>query len=202
MTTDAWTLKGTLMIACNCDYGCPCNVNGRPTTGKCEGGWTWTVDSGRYGTAALDGLSFSIYADWPGAIHDGGGKAVLFVDERADDGQRDAITSLARGEAGGPWSIFINTYELDGPHYVSYTVDVAGERSSVRIGTVAELQVEPIRNPVTGNDVHPRLVLPEGLLTHDLGLFASQKFQVQGGAVDYDHSGRYAAVAEFSYAAP
>ena len=49
MTASTWTLKGTLMIACNCDYGCPCNVNGRPTTGKCEGGWTWHIESGSYG---------------------------------------------------------------------------------------------------------------------------------------------------------
>jgi hypothetical protein len=39
----AWALRGTVMIACNCDYGCPCNVNGRPTNGDCEGGWTWHI---------------------------------------------------------------------------------------------------------------------------------------------------------------
>jgi len=76
VTASTWTLKGTLMIACNCDYGCPCNVNGRPTAGKCEGGWTWHIESGSYGTTALDGLNFSIFADWPGAIHEGGGQAI------------------------------------------------------------------------------------------------------------------------------
>src|SRR5438552_11666817 len=25
----AWNMKGTLIIACNCEYGCPWNVNGR-----------------------------------------------------------------------------------------------------------------------------------------------------------------------------
>jgi len=201
MATDAWVVEGTLMIACNCDYGCPCNVNGRPTTGKCEGGWTWHVESGRYGTTGLDGLNFSILADWPGAIHEGGGRAVAYVDERADRTQQDAITALVRGEAGGPWAIFINTYELDGPHQAPYTVDVAGERSHYRIGDVAELQVEPIRNPVSGAEVHPRLLLPEGLLARDLELFASQKFNVKGH-VSYDHSGRYAAVGAFANSGP
>ncbi|HET7745329.1 MAG TPA: DUF1326 domain-containing protein [Gaiellaceae bacterium] len=188
-------------MACNCDYGCPCNVNGRPTTGKCEGGWTWHVESGRYETTSLDGLNFSIYADWPGAIHEGGGRAVAYVDERADERQRDAITTLMRGEAGGPWAIFINTYELDGPHRAPYAVDLAGGRSSCRIGDAAELQVEPIKNPVTGNEVNPRLLLPEGLLTRDLGLFASQRFKVKGH-VSYDHSGRYAAVGAFANSGP
>jgi len=189
------------MIACNCDYGCPCNVNGLPTTGDCEGGWTWHVDSGRYQEAILDGLNFSIFADWPGAIHEGGGRAVAYVDERADRSQQEALTALVRGEAGGPWGIFSTTYELDGPHPAPYAVEVAGERSSYRIGGVAELQVEPIRNPVTGSDVHPRLLLPEGLLARDLGLFSSQRFKVKGH-VAYDHSGRYAAVGAFSNSGP
>ncbi|HKP18232.1 MAG TPA: DUF1326 domain-containing protein [Gaiellaceae bacterium] len=202
MADEQWSIEGTLMIACNCDYGCPCNVNGLPTTGKCEGGWTWHVDSGRFGETSLDGLNLSVYADWPGAIHEGGGRAVAFVDERADDDQRQALTTLVRGEAGGPWGVFINTYELEGPTPVPYEVEAAGERSYFRIGSAAELQVEPITNPVTGAEVHPRLLLPEGLLTRDLGLFRSQQFRVEGGPVSYDHSGRYAAVGEFAYAGP
>jgi hypothetical protein len=199
--SEQWSIRGTLIIACNCDYGCPCNVNGLPTTGKCEGGWTWHVDEGRFGETALDGLSFSVYADWPAAIHEGGGTAVSYLDEQADDEQRQALSTLIRGEAGGPWGIFINTYELDGPTAVPYEVDVAGERTSFRIGSVAELQVEPITNPVTGAEVHPTLLLPEGLVTKEAGLFRSSKFRVEDG-ISYDHSGRYAAVCPFSYSGP
>jgi hypothetical protein len=201
VASEKWTVEGTLMIACNCDYGCPCNVNGRPTTGKCEGGWTWHVDSGRYGTTALDDLNFSILADWPGAIHEGGGRAVSYIDERADEAQWAALATLMGGEAGGPWAIFITTYDLDSPRSAPYDVEVAGERSYYRIGAFAELQVEPILNPVTGNEVHPRLLLPEGLLTRDVGLFRSQKFRVENG-ISYDHSGRYAAVAAFANTGP
>src|SRR3954451_23253251 len=68
-----------MIVACNCDYGCPCNVNGRPTSGKCEGGWTWRIESGHYGDTTLDGLACSVFADWPGAIHEGGGKAIAFL---------------------------------------------------------------------------------------------------------------------------
>ena len=201
MASEKWTVEGTLMIACNCDYGCPCNVNGRPTTGKCEGGWTWHVDSGRYGTTALDDLNFSILADWPGAIHEGGGRAVSYIDERADEAQWAALATLIGGEAGGPWAIFISTYDLDGPRSAPYEVEVAGERSYYRIGAFAELQVEPILNPVTGDEVHPRLLLPEGLFTRDVGLFRSQKFTVEAG-ISYDHSGRYAAVGAFANTGP
>jgi hypothetical protein len=188
------------MIACNCDYGCPCNVNGLPTTGKCEGGWTWHVEEGRYGETSLGGLNLSIFAEWPGAIHEGGGRAVSFFDGRADEGQREALTELARGEVGGPWAIFINTYELAGPEPAPYEVEIANGRSHYRIGGGAELQVAPIKNPVTGYEIHPRLLLPEGLLVRDLGLFASSVFRVE--VLGYDHSGHYAAVGEFGYTGP
>ena len=46
-------LKGTVLIACNCDYGCPCNFNGLPTTGKCEGNWNWHIEAGRFGDVPL-----------------------------------------------------------------------------------------------------------------------------------------------------
>jgi len=29
-----WDLEGTVVIACNCDYGCPCNFNALPTQGE------------------------------------------------------------------------------------------------------------------------------------------------------------------------
>ena len=74
--------------SCNCDWGCPCNFNARPTTGKCEGGWTWHVEEGAYGNVRLDGLTFSVYVNWPGAIHEGNGEALTLIDERADAPQR------------------------------------------------------------------------------------------------------------------
>jgi hypothetical protein len=196
-----WELKGTMLVACNCDYGCPCNVNGRPSLGKCEGGWTWRIDSGHYGDTPLDGLAFSVFADWPGAIHEGGGKAISFYDERGDADQRRALIELARGEAGGPWGVFATTYELDDPQPASFDVHVDGERSRYAIGDGAELEVQTIRNPVTGNEIHPRLQLPEGLLVHELDLFASKTFRVSGN-VAYDHSGRYAALGPFAYSGP
>jgi hypothetical protein len=194
-------MTGTMLVACNCDYGCPCNVNGRPSTGKCEGGWTWQIDRGHYGDTTLDGLALSVFADWPAAIHEGGGKAVAFFDDRADESQRAALTTLARGDAGGPWGIFVTTYELAEPRPLPYDVEVADEHSRYTIGEAVELQVETIRNPVTGNEVHPRLQMPEGLLVRDLGLYASKTFRVSDG-IDYDHSGRYAALGRFDYSGP
>jgi len=87
---ERWHLNGQVLVACNCDWGCPCNFNARPTKGKCEGGWTWHVDEGAYGDVTLDDLNFSVYVNWPGAIHEGNGEALILIDERADARQRAA----------------------------------------------------------------------------------------------------------------
>ena len=193
-----WELSGTVLVGCNCDYGCPCNFNAPPTSGDCEGGWVWHIDKGRYGDVELDGLTLAVLADWPKAIHEGGGKAIALYDERADDRQREALEALLRGGEGGPWGVFINTYELLDviPAPVEFEAD--GERSRYKIGDYAELQVEPIKNPVTGDEIRAAVVLPSGLVFNEGWCAASGVFRVDG-PIAYDHSGKQAEYAEFSY---
>jgi hypothetical protein len=194
-----WRLQGTVVVACNCAYGCPCNFNALPTHGDCEGGWTWHVAEGHHGDVRLDDLNFSMYADWPGAIHEGNGDVLLLIDERADEPQRDTLRGFLAGEIGGPWAILVNTFvRFHGPRYVPYEVTLDEYRSHVRAGDVLELATEPIRNPVTGVEAHPRAVLPEGMIFKDGALVSSAAFTVSDG-VEYDHSGNYAAVAPFDY---
>ncbi len=124
------------------------------------------------------------------------------MDERADDAQREALTALVTGRAGGPWGILANTFaSLDGPRAAPYEVTLADLESAVRVGDAAELELEPVRNPVSGAEVHPRAVLPEGFIFKDGALAASRTFRVSDG-VSYDHSGKYAAVAPFEYKGP
>ena len=197
-----WRLRGTILVACNCDYGCPCNFNAPPTKGNCEGGWTWSVDEGQYGDTRLDGLAFSVHVRWPGAIHEGGGKSVVLFDERADESQRAAIETLVGGDAGGPWGVLGWTWEVvDGPRPVRYELELAGERSRVRAGDTLEIEFEPISNPVTGAEVHPGAVLPEGIVFKQGSFARTRRFALRGG-VEYDHSGQYAAFAPFEYSGP
>lgn len=200
MDVSAWHVSGDVLIACNCDWGCPCNFNAKPTHGDCEGGWIWAIDSGSIDDVALGGRSVAVFADWPGAIHEGGGRATAYIDDGADEEQVAALTRLVRGELGGPWALFINTYDLDGPDRARFETTVDGERSRATVEGVAELAMEAIRNPVSGAEAHPEMVLPEGLVVKQAALTASKVFRVHGD-VEYDHSGKYAAVGPFSYGA-
>ena len=193
-----WRLNGDVLIACNCDWGCPCNFNARPSRGKCEGGWIWMIEQGEVDGVRVDGRGIAVFADWPGAIHDGGGRAVCYLDDRTDEAQRKALTRVLRGEVGGPWGVFINTYELAGPEPARFDLHLAEYGSRVAIGSAVQLEVQTIRNPVTQAEAHPEMVLPEGLVVKHARLAASKIFRVRG-SVEYDHSGRYAAFGRFQY---
>ena len=195
----AWQLTGDVLIACNCDWGCPCNFNARPSRGKCEGGWIWMIERGRVDATDVSGLGIALFADWPGAIHEGGGRAACYLDDRATEDQQRALTSVLRGELGGPWGIFSKTYDLAGPEPVPFDVHLADYGSRATIGHAVELQVQAMRNPVTQAEVHPEMVLPEGLVVKQGKLAASRVFRVTN-SVAYDHSGQYAAFGRFDYA--
>jgi hypothetical protein len=197
---DSWKLTGNVLIACNCDWGCPCNFNALPSRGHCSGGWLWMIDDGQIGGVQVGGLGVALYAKWPGAIHEGGGRAVCYVDERADPSQREALTRLLGGTLGGPWGIFINTYELSAPELARFDVHLDAYATRATVGASVELELQTIRNPVTNVVVHPEVVLPEGLVLKRGALAASKRFRVRG-AIDYDHSGQYAAFGRFDYAA-
>ncbi len=82
-----------------------------------------------------------------------------------------------------------------------FQVEVAAQRSRARAGDALELEMEPIKNPVTGAEVTPGGVLPQGFVTKDPQFAASKTFRVSHG-VSYDHSGKYAAVGSFEYRGP
>jgi hypothetical protein len=84
---------------------------------------------------------------------------------------------------------------------VRFEVALDGLASRFRAGEELELELEPIRNPVTGAEVHPGIVLPEGIITKRADLGASRVFRLRDG-VEYDHSGKYVAVGPFEYAGP
>jgi hypothetical protein len=60
------------------------------------------IDRGSYGTVPLDGLGFIVLGLTPEAMGKGNWSLGVIADERASAEQRDAITAIASGAAGGP----------------------------------------------------------------------------------------------------
>jgi hypothetical protein len=103
------------------------------------------------------------------------------------------------GLPGRPWGILKNTWtKVHEPRYVRFSVELAEQRSRARAGEALELEMEPIKNTVTGAEVTPGAVLPQGFISKVLKFASSRTFHVSDG-VAYDRSGRYAAIGSFEY---
>ncbi len=203
MTTEVkWTMQGTLLQGCNCDYGCPCNFNARPTHGNCEITWSGFIDHGSYGDVDLAELNLSIICDWPAAIHEGNGECQLLIDERANQQQREGLLTIFKGEAGPPWSILKNTFSTYyEPQFVHYETKLEGANSSVKAGEFFHLEMESIKNPVNGAEAFPGLVLPQVLLYKE-STRASCKTYRASGKINYEYTGTDAAFSPFSWSGP
>lgn len=169
MTDAKWTIKGREFVHCNCDYGCPCQFNSRPTHGNCHAVVGVAIEQGQHGNTNLDGLNIAAVAAWPGAIHEGQGQIVPIVDERATPEQRDALLRIMSGldtEPGATFfQVFSATFEkVHEPVFarIEFNVDVDGRRANLRVPGIVDTRGEPILNPVTGDEHRARIDLPKG----------------------------------------
>jgi hypothetical protein len=74
----------------------------KPTKGSCTVAMAFQVGQGSHGTVSLDGLGFIVLLLTPEEMGKGNWSVGVIVDARASAEQRDAITSIASGSAGGP----------------------------------------------------------------------------------------------------
>jgi hypothetical protein len=156
------------------------------------------LEDGQVDDVAVGGLGIAVFAKWPGAIHEGNGRATSYVDSRADAAQAAALARVLTGEVGGPWGIFSKTYQLAPPVSARFDVRLAQHDSRAIIGDIVELELTKMRNPVTKAEAHPEVLLPEGLVLKRGGLAASAVFRVKD-QLALDHSGQYAAFGRFQY---
>jgi hypothetical protein len=63
---------------------------------------SFKIDRGTFGNVSLDGLGFIIVGYTPEEMGKGNWSAGVIVDDRASAEQRDAIVTIASGQAGGP----------------------------------------------------------------------------------------------------
>jgi len=104
-----WSLRGELILNCNCTVFCPCVVSlgaHPPTEGSCKAWLGVRIDAGKFGRATLDGLNVAMLLDIPGRMSEGDWKAATYVDERATDAQYKGLAQIFSGKAKGTTGLF------------------------------------------------------------------------------------------------
>ena len=195
----AFRVKADSVEACNCQNGCNCQFGGYPNEGKCELIIGFSVTDGAFGDVSLKGLRAVIAATYPGAIHQGNGHVVLFVDEGATQAQTDAFASILSGKFGGmPWEALAGTIgRFDGPIRKPVEISVAGTRSTVRVPGHIELQLTPFLNPVTGKENEVHIVFPKGgFFWNDGNVGTTTVMKAEYGDLKLEWPKKYASTAE------
>ena len=178
-----WNLKGRQLVNCSCDYGCNCQFGGLPDKQHCYAVFGMRIDEGTFGDVDLAGLAIGAVFKWPGAIHEGHGECVAYVDERATEAQRGALLTIMTGGDTDPmatmFAVFASTVEtMHAPQFVpiEFEVDPDERTGHMRIAGHIDMTGEPIRSPVDGREIRAQIRLPDGFEYEvaDIGSASSQ----------------------------
>jgi hypothetical protein len=188
----AWNIKAKYYEACNCAFGCPCNMNGFPTHGFCEGSIGFEVLEGERDGLDLTGVKVAAAVKWPGAIHEGNGNMAVFID--APEDKRDSVVAILTAEDPGlPWEILAATIsEIHGPFFETVEINDSETDSRVAVADKLEIQMETFTNPVSGDPHEVHMVMPDGFIFQDGKICTTTVNMVDADGVTYDHKGNNA----------
>lgn len=200
----SWTLTGLYLDSCNCDWGCPCQFNARPTHGNCEGLGVVHVIRGRYGTVSLDRLNFAFAYAFPGAVHEGKGVGSFYVDRRSAEPQFEALGAIVTGAAGGgPFEVYGSMLDSrQAPRRAAITFVNRDIRSRARVGDWGRLVLEPIHNPVSGKVHRAVIELPGGFEAARMDQASTKEMSLNDGALSFRYESTYASFSKVSWSGP
>jgi len=200
----SWRMAGEEAASCNCAWGCPCQFNALPTHGRCEAFVGFQIREGQFGTTRLDGVRFAFIFWWPGPMHEGHGTRQLIIDEQATPDQRAALLALKSGTHGGAiFEILAAVCPTELPTVftpITFRSDRERRQALVDIPGLGEIHIEPIKNPVTGEEHRARIVLPNGFEYTEAEMGNAVTLRVQSGSpLVFEHANTYAQLNAFDW---
>jgi hypothetical protein len=151
---ERWHVAGDWFDVCKCTVPCPCTFAQAPSEGDCEGVLAWHIREGSYGDVPLDGLNVVALGAFEGNVWAGEAKVTLglFLDERADESQREALQTIFSGQAGG-WPAEFGSFigEVRGIEYAPIEFEIADDLAYWRaeIPGKVEARAEALSGPTT-----------------------------------------------------
>jgi hypothetical protein len=181
MATPSWSISGQYFETCNCDFVCPCitgQMTVRPSKGSCAFAMAMQVERGSFGTVPLEGVAFIVLGFTPAEMGKGNWSVGLVIDERATAEQRDAITAIASGAAGGPMAPLSGLIgKFLGAEQAPIRFERNGIKFTVKAGNLVDMAAEgamgidpaatePMFIDNTGHPVSSRLALAPASKSH------------------------------------
>jgi hypothetical protein len=202
--TIPWTIKGELILNCNCTVFCPCVVSlglHPPTEGHCQ---TWggvRIDKGQYGDVDLSGLNIGLLIEIPGMMSRGNWKVALFIDDRASDAAYNALVDIFSGKAKGTTGLFqVLVGEIIGVERQPVSYVTEGKTRHITVGR----KVEGVVYPVEGKNPDEEIVIKNTKywMGPDITVATASKGRVRAFGRVWDFGGRSAEICQIDWKGP
>lgn len=199
-----WSIKGELILNCNCTVFCPCVVSlGKhpPTEGYCQAWAGVRIDTGHFEGEDLSGLNVGLVLEIPGLMARGNWKAAAYIDERASDAAYEGLLKIFSGEAKGTTGLFrVLVSEFLGAERapVSYTNE--GNKRRLIVGKAIKGEIVP----VTGADPEKEIVVTntEYWMGPDITVATATQGRVRAYGRVWDFDGRSAEICQIDWSGP
>lgn len=194
-----WKLEGKYFESCTCDLVCPCIFLAPPTKGFCEAFVCWDIHKGHMGDNDLSGMKVAAWLHAPGSLTDGNWRLALYIDKNADAGQKDALTKIYGGDAGGHPAVIAGLVgEVMGVHSANITINMGAKRKELKVEGVGSVAMDALEGE-DGGDVtvnnHPLAVAPGfPIIVHK-----SEKLVYNDHGQQWEQSGTVGLAANFAY---
>jgi len=181
MAAATWKVSGQYYETCSCDFVCPCilqQMSVMPTKGTCTFAMAFQIERGAFDSVSLDGLGFIVLGLTPEAMGKGNWSVGVIADDRATPEQRDAITAIASGSAGGPMAgvtglvgNFLGVesapikFERKGPKWSVTAAGLVDMSAEAAMG-INPNATEPLHLDNTGHLASDRIALAHALKSH------------------------------------
>ncbi len=201
---EPWTLKGELMLSCNCTVFCPCVLSlglHPPTEGYCQ---TWggvRIDEGNFGDIDLSGINLGLIMEIPGLMSRGNWTAGVYVDEKADVYQLKALTKIMSGSAGGTTKILsILVGKFLGVYQAPVSYEVNGDTRHFTIPNT----IEGIIDPIPGGDRDGHTVIENSgyWISPQIIVSEAKKSRLRAFGRNWRFDGRSAEICPLDWAGP
>jgi hypothetical protein len=139
------------------------------------------IEGGTYDSVSLNGLGFIVLGLTPEAMGNGNWSVGLIIDEQASAEQRDALTAIATGAAGGPMAALSGLIgKFLGVESAPIRFDRRGVKWSVTASTLVDMAAEGAMG------INPTATEP--LYLDNTGHPASDRFAIAHASKSHVHA--------------
>ena len=212
-----WRIEGDYFDGCNCKSICPCIFALDPTEEDCKGLAAWHIEKGHFTNGTnndrnsnstdnsinLANLNVVISVRAPGNMLTGSKwKIALYLDEKANNDQKEALTKIFTGQAGGEFfaEMLSRVGEILGTRSVPIEFNIEGKkRRKIKIPSIAEMEIEGLSG--SNQDIEPKVVNPAFSNTPGIDpiIARSIRHTYNDHGLEWDNSGKNAFYSRFAY---